>query len=243
MNQNALQKLHDFSKSYYNPENQSSYKFTINDQITSFYKEYARFPIVSLPPADAETNLATLIVNRASERTYSDLGLTLQELSNLLQYSCGEFTRSDGFVHRAQPSGGILYPIEVYPIVRFSASPELVPGVYHYNVKSHTLEYMWQNDNAGVVSDHLVQHDWAVTASVMLVMTSVFWRSQYKYKDRSYRYICMEAGAIMQNAYLYASDSDLKVVGYGGINDDVVEHLLRLDTKIESVLSAILVGK
>jgi hypothetical protein len=53
----------------------------------------------------------------------------------------------------------------------------------------------------------------------------------------------MEAGAIMQNAYLYASDSDLKVVGYGGINDDVVEHLLRLDTKIESVLSAILVGK
>jgi SagB-type dehydrogenase family enzyme len=164
-------------------------------------------------------------------------------MSSLLKSSCGVFNHSDGTVHRAQASAGARYPIEIYPIVRFSSSSDLSPGVYHYNVKDHALEYLWPDNHAGVDPKTLVQDPWALGASVMFVVTAVFWRSQKKYSARSYRYICMEAGAILQNANLYASDTDLKVVGYGGIHEDKVEQLLRLDTKVESVLCAFLVGK
>jgi len=239
MENDALQSLHNASKKVYKPVTQLPPAYWPEDWKVTHYKEYTRFPSVTLPVSDTKAMIAQLTATRSSGRSFSRRGLTLEEIGNLLKYSCGEFTHSDGSVHRAHASAGARYPVEIYAIVRFSSSSDLLPGVYHYNVKEHTLEYLWSDTRTGVDPNTLVADQWALEASVMFVATAVFWRSQNKYADRSYRYICMEAGAIIQNAYLYASDSDLQVVGYGGVNDDMVEQLLRLDDSLTATPSGV----
>lgn len=243
MENGVIQALHNASKSTYRKVSQLPSSYWPKEWKTTFYKEYKRFSSVTLPPPEKKSALASLVTSRVSDRNFSQQGLTLAEISNVLQYSCGEIIHPDGSVHRAQPSGGARYAIEVYPIVRHSDSPELMLGVHHYNVKKHALEYLWPVERVVPDATTLVRDAWALEASVIFVITAVFWRSQNKYRARSYRYINMEAGAIMQNAYLLASDTNLKAVGYGGIYDDMVEKLLRLDTRDESVLGAFLVGK
>jgi SagB-type dehydrogenase family enzyme len=241
--ENLLKQLHENSQSYYKNADPLDRDKWPKEWLTTYYKEYPRFSSVVLPESKSKAGLAELTKNRSSHRDFSGEGITLTELADMLQNICGEFTHADGKIHRAQGSAGARHPIEVYPIVRFSASSDLQPGVYHYNVKEHTLEYLWPEDESLTKQGSIVENEWANQAAVVFIMTSVFWRSQNKYSLRSYRFMCMEAGAIMQNAYLYCSDTGLKMVGYGGVYDDRAKSLLQLNTEIESTICSFLVGK
>jgi SagB-type dehydrogenase family enzyme len=242
MQKPSLLEFHTTTKNKYAQLTPLSHNFWPIEWKTTYYKEYPRFDSLLLPKPEMHSKLADLTAKRKSERTFSTNGLTIEELSNLLQHMGGEFTHADGSIHRAQASGGARFSIEMYPIVNSSASPEMQPGVYHYNVKAHTLEYLWPITANGTKPEQLVRGKWATEASVHIMFTAVFWRSSIKYGNRSYRHVCMEAGAMLQNAYLYAAATDLKLVGYAGTNDNVVENLLRLDVNQESLISSCLVG-
>lgn len=240
MNSVSLPDFHNSSKSTFTPTTQLPSKFWPEEWRTTYYKEYPRFEAIALPAARTDTPLSNIIQKRTSTRTFSSTGLSLQQIADLLQHIGGEFVHPDVSTHRAQASAGARFGVEIYVIVRFSASGELQSGVYHYNVKSHALEYLWPLDAHGTNPDHLVIDAWANQASVQLVFTAVFWRSTQKYGNRGYRYICMETGAMLQNAYLHAAANNLAIVGYGGTNDDVVEQLLQLNTEQESVIGSCL---
>jgi SagB-type dehydrogenase family enzyme len=242
MQQPSLQAFHAAGKNKYKPVTQLPYECWPEEWKITYYKEYARFDSIILPKPEIESKLANLTANRKSSRDFGPIGLTIRQLSNLLQHMGGEFTHADGSIHRAQASGGARFAIEMYPVVRSSADSEIQPGVYHYNVKSHALEYLWPITANNTKPEQLVQDSWAAEASVHIMFTAVFWRSANKYGARGYRYVCMEAGAMIQNAYLYAAGTDLKLVGYGGTNDDVVENLLRIDGEQEALISSCLIS-
>ena len=214
---------------------------------TTFYKEYSRFSSVPLPEIEEskKTPLIELIGNRKSKREFRGHGLSLSDLGLLLKYSCGEFKTINSSVeeiHRAQPSAGARWPIEMYVILRKSKDANLKPGVYHYNVKLNTLEFLWEEKDSKLNPGLLVRDDWAEKADAIFVMSSVFWRSQNKYGDRGYRYLCVEVGAIIQNLYLLTATLGMSVVAYGGTNDDEIEKLLALDTNTESLITTVLIG-
>lgn len=212
---------------------------------TTHYKEYLRFPSIALPDVEEDTELVKRIVARRSSRKFSNEGLTLHELTLLLRYTCGQFTytsKGNQKIHRAYPSAGARYPTEMYIILRTSKDKNILPGVYHYNVRKNTLEFMWEEKGSRANPSILVRDTWAERASALFVMTSVFSRSQNKYGDRGYRYACIEIGAIVQNFYLLADKLGLPCVAYGGTNDDEIEKLLALDVTTESVVTAVLVG-
>ena len=238
----SLQDIHAAGKTSYRSVTLLPKAYWPPEWNTIYYKEYSRFGSIALPEPESQSKMADLISNRKSTRNFESKGLTIEQLSNLLQHIGGEFTRDDGVAHRAQSSAGARFAIEMYPVVRFSSSSEMQPGVYHYNVKSHALEYLWPITSGNTKPEQIVQDSWANKASVHIFFTAVFERSSCKYGARSYRYICMEAGAMLQNAYLYAAATDLKLVGYGGTNDNVVENLLRLDGVQESLIVSCLVG-
>jgi len=242
MKEQSLHDFHDSSKNIFTPTTFLPDDCWPKEWKTTYYKEYPRFESLELPKPEVNSKLSELTSSRKSARTFGSRGLTLQEVSNLLQHIGGEFAHTDETVHRAQASGGGRYAIEMYPIIRFSQNSELQPGVHHYNVKSHSLEYLWPTTANNTKPEQLVRDQWAELASVHLLFTAVFWRSTNKYRNRAYRYICMEAGAMLQNAYLYAADTGLNIVGYGGTNDDMVEKLLRLDGKNEVLISSCLIG-
>lgn len=243
MSQFSLHSFHRSSKNVFTPTTFLPSDYWPEEWKTTHYKEYPRFNTVSLPVPETHSKLASITSSRKSSRSFASKGLTIEDLSNLLQHVGGEFVHADGGTHRSQASGGARFAIEMYPVVHFSDSSELSAGVYHYNVRSHVLEYLWPVTANNTKPEQLVRDQWAEQASVHLFFTAVLWRSTNKYGNRGYRYICMEAGAMLQNAYLYAADAGLRVVGYGGTNDDVVENLLRLDGEVEVLISSCLIGR
>lgn len=210
------------------------------------YKAYPRLPKIALPRYTGSADLFTLLRRRTSATHLdSSKNVTLGELAAVLEYSCG-VTRTDegGKQHRAQPSGGGFYPLEVYPVVLHSA-PDFVSGVYHYNVQEHRLDVLWekefpQEDVAGWLS---ASNKWMVSVSALLVITAVFSRTRSKYGERGYRLVLQEAGHIGQNAQLVASALGLTSCMLGGTLDERLERLLDVDGGTESVVYGMVFGK
>lgn len=207
-----------------------------------------------------------LIKKRQSRRDFTRAHISKRELSLLLKYSCGNLGSlgETGRYRRAQPSGGGRFPIEVYPIVfrspsshpersegssDSSASPqndstgELKSGLYHYNVKDHKLDVLWDREFSDGDIDGLFTYPWVKDAAIGLVMTAVFWRNQNKYGERGHRYIMQEAGHIGQNMYLVCEALGLKCCALGGTRDENLEKLIDIDGVTESVVYALAVGK
>ncbi len=79
-------------------------------------------------------------------------------------------------------------------------------------------------------------------AQVCFIWTAVVERSKWKYRQRAYRYIYMDAGHIAQNLYLAATALGLGVCSIGAFYDDRVNALLGLDGIRETTVYLASVG-
>jgi SagB-type dehydrogenase family enzyme len=73
-------------------------------------------------------------------------------------------------------------------------------------------------------------------------LSAVFQRTRWRYRERTYRYITLEAGHIGQNLYLAAASLGLGACAVGAFLDDDLNELLGLDGRKEAVLYVISVG-
>lgn len=213
---------------------------------TTYYKSYPRLPKIDLGDEPLEADFFRLVKKRQSRRDFKREPITKQELSLLLKYSCGNTSEmGEGRHRRAQPSGGGRFPIEIYPIVFRSGDPAdgLKAGLYHYNVKEHRLDVLWDKEFSDEDIGKIFTYPWVKNAAVGIVMTSVFLRNQQKYGERGYRYILLEAGHIGQNIYLVSEALGLKCCALGGTRDENLEQLIDIDGVTESVVYGLAIGK
>lgn len=205
------------------------------------YKTYPRLPKIELPKKSDIAGVLSTIQKRRSCRDFERRLLSRSHISDLLRFSCG-ITSPDGTVEsRAQPSGGHLYPIEVYPLV-FTGDAAVPPGVYHYNVPEHSLDCLWQKEFDAETIKRMFLYPWAQKASVAFVLTGVFRRNQQKYGERGYRQILVEAGAILQNIYLVATELGLRCTAIDAVDEVAIEREIDVDGISESVIVSIVVG-
>lgn len=208
---------------------------------TTYFKSYPRLKRIPLTNTKPLGTLGDAFFNRETRRDFDKTPIDIATLSGILRYSCGIVSNTGGSNHRAQASGGARYPIEMYAFV-FVGTPDIPAGIYHYNVKEHTLESLWEREFDDAAIANLFVYPWTQQASCVLVMTSVFGRSQAKYGERGYRYILLEAGHIGQNVYLNAAAFGLKCCALGGTFDEQVEKILDIDGVTESVVYAVALG-
>lgn len=212
------------------------------DWKTIFYKEYPRLKQIALEREQQQSELFEIISSRASRRDFSGRSIPKTLISSLLKYSCGVVdTGSGGGYHRAQPSGGGRYPIEVYVVV-FSGSEDVPAGVYHYNVKKHALDVLWQRTFSEEDIGQMFTYPWAKKASFAIILSAVFERNQMKYGERGYRHVLIEAGAILQNIYLVSEALELKCCAIDGVNEPNIEKNLDIDGYAESVICSLVCG-
>ena len=205
------------------------------------YKDYPRFEKIRLSKRHPKADLFEAIKKRASRRDFSRGPTEKIKLSTLLKYSCGITQEGSERQHRAQPSGGGRYPIEVYPIV-FAGSEEIRSGLYHYNVKAHALDVLWERAFLEEDIGEFFTYPWARKASLAVILTGVFKRNQMKYGERGYRQILIEAGSIVQNLYLTSTALGIKCCAIDGVQEPVLEKLLDVDGITESVLVSLVLG-
>lgn len=199
-------------------------------------------PFLPLPaPTRLPAGLSEAIAARASCRAFTDLPLTLAELSALLAagYGVGGRSAADGYTmdDRPVPSGGGLYPLEVSLLVR--RVDGLTPGIHHYVPAVHGLELLREVALPEPFVTYLFmgQH-WVARAAVVFVVSFVPGRSLVKYGDRGYRYALLEAGHLVQNLNLAAAALGMGAVNLGGFYDDELAGLLRIDPETEICLYA-----
>jgi SagB-type dehydrogenase family enzyme len=77
---------------------------------------------------------------------------------------------------------------------------------------------------------------------MVVVITAVPGRSLWKYGDRGYRYLLLEAGHAAQNLNLAAVEAGLGCCNLGGFFDEELAGLLLVDTEEEMPLYAVAVG-
>jgi SagB-type dehydrogenase family enzyme len=207
------------------------------------YKWYPEARGVGLPrPAERfGPSLPEVVARRRSVREYARRPMGLDALSSLLAYSAGiTDVRDPTLAFRAVPSSGALYPIELYLVV-FDVDG-LAPGVYHYGVERHELELLSVGDFRREVFRAALSQEMIWDASLVMVMTALFARVQWKYLDRSYRYALLEAGHLGQNVYLAATALGLGPCGIGAFFDDDLNRLLGVDGYDEAAVYVMAVG-
>lgn len=214
-----------------------------NEWKTAYYKAYPRLPKIGLEGTPPSVDFFKLLKRRRTRRNFTRSDLTLRELSLLLKYSGGTMhPTSDGRYHRAHPSAGTRFPIEIYPIV-FRSDSDVAAGIYHYNVKDNALDVLWEHEFSDEELDRLFGYPFVKDASLAIILTAVFWRTQHKYGERGYRYILAEAGHIGQNVYLVSEALGLKCCALASSNDIEIERMLDIDGVTESLVYALAVGK
>jgi SagB-type dehydrogenase family enzyme len=207
------------------------------------YKRYPSAPRVRLsaPQHAGGAPIWEALQQRRSVRQYQDAPLTNAELSQLLWAAQGvtRFNRDVGF--RTAPSAGALYPVETY--LALHAVEGIEPGLYHYAVEEHELEQLWAGDLREAVAQAALDQPIASRAGVVFIWTAIFGRSQWKYKQRAYRYVYLDAGHIAQNVALGAVALGLGSCQIAAFYDEETNALLDVDGQGESAIYMTAVGK
>jgi SagB-type dehydrogenase family enzyme len=160
------------------------------------------------------------------------------DLAALLAAAYGTRQRDDG-LRRAVPSGGALYPLELYPVAL--AVERVPPALYHFDPYDLRLarldEAVPERLAATLVDPTLLDR-----ASAFVAIAAVFWRTRFKYGQRGYRFALLEAGHVAQNLVLAAAALGIPALPLGGFYDRRLDDLLGLDGVDEATLYAILIG-
>lgn len=139
------------------------------------------------------------------------------------------------FYLRAAPSAGGLYPTEIYLVSRGN---HLLPaGLYNYQVRTHSLWRFWDDHVWQALQEACFWHPALETTQIAVIVTSVFYRSAWRYQDRAYRRICLDAGHVLSNLELAGSLVDYRPHLIGGYRDEAVNQLLYLDAETESAIA------
>ncbi len=207
----------------------------------SLYKKYPKAKKIKLPkPAYEGLSLEEALRTRRSIRDYTDKYLSLNAFSKLLFAAQGVTGQDGNLMLRTAPSAGALYPIEIYVVVNNIAGLE--KGIYHYTVPDHGLELMQKGNFRRKIIRCALDQEMAGESDVTFVLTAIFQRVTWKYEERGYRYVYIEAGHIGQNIALQAASLGLGAVGIGAFYDDDVNKLIGIDGKSEAALYLYAVG-
>ncbi len=214
------------------------------DHMPEPYKNYpgatATVPLPS-PGHSQPTNIWEVFANRRSVRDYSsNRVLPLRLLSSLLVATQGITRREGNYGFRSAPSAGGLYPIETYMLAR--AVEGLEEGFYHFRPHLFDVEFIRPGNFSRALAQAALGQMWIVDAQVTFVWSAVVGRSTWKYRERAYRYIYIDAGHIAQNLYLAGTALGLGVCAIGAFFDDQVNGLVGLDGIEETVLYLATVG-
>ncbi|MFE7796318.1 SagB family peptide dehydrogenase [Nocardia sp. NPDC057440] len=210
---------------------------------------------VALPVPDLAANrvedptLTAVLEDRVSTRTFDDaLPITIAQLAELLYRTAR--TRSTGpadggeeLLSRPYPSGGSVYELELYPVVRNVAG--LAPGMYHYDSFEHVLRPVATADSPAVAqllkstSATLPQ---GAEPQVLVVMAARCGRVMWTYEQVAYATILKDVGVLMQTIYLTVTAMGLGACAQGFCDTAAFAAAAGVDELEECSVGSMIIG-
>jgi SagB-type dehydrogenase family enzyme len=162
-------------------------------------------------------------------------GLTQVCQSALLLDSMEQVSLMNSY-RRFVPSGGALYPNELYVYLKIEDLPS---GVYHYDVVHHRLVVLREGNFDSYLARALGNRcDMSACFGTVFVST-MFWKNFYKYSNFAYRLQGLDAGVLIGQMLEVAKRFGFESGVYFQFLDRAMNHLLGLSEQEESVYAVI----
>ncbi|UNK18746.1 SagB family peptide dehydrogenase [Paenibacillus sp. N3/727] len=205
------------------------------------YKLYRGLPVVPLSPEvpltlEGGETLVKPDLRRMGHFLWYVFGLTQLSQSVLASNSMVQTMGLLQLYRRFAPSGGALYPNELYVYLKIE---DLPAGVYHYDVTHHRLVLLREGDFDSYLARALGNRYDASACFGAVFVSTMFWKNFFKYNNFSYRLQGLDAGALIGQLLEVA-----KRFGFAsGVNfqflDRAVNDLLGVSEQEESVYAVI----
>ncbi|MGC1341534.1 MAG: SagB/ThcOx family dehydrogenase [Candidatus Binataceae bacterium] len=237
----AARDYHEITKHSYTSVRSSAYRLDWDNRPAP-YKIYPTAGALALPRELELSAIPALAAIAASSRDNAALGL--EALTRVL-FCTGGLTRSkqvggEDYHFRAAASAGALYPVEMY--VAAGDVPGLEPALYHFSPADLKLRGLRRGDFRAMLSRAAASRRSIAQARAVIILTSIFWRSAWKYHARAYRYCFWDAGTMIANLLAAAGAEQFGAEIVTAFEDPQVESLLGLDLDREGAVALIALG-
>ncbi|MCF8084582.1 MAG: SagB/ThcOx family dehydrogenase [Deltaproteobacteria bacterium] len=204
----------------------------------ALYKAYPGRDPVLLPQDTAfpQKGLWTVLAESGVPPKRTSWGLEL--LSGILGLTYGLTARAPhpgGDIYlRSVASAGALYPCEIY--VAAPGMPGLESGLYHFSIARHGLTPLRTGDLSFAVAEALPGSG-REAPGLTFFISAIYFRSAWKYRERSYRYHLLDTGHLLENLLLALKAQGLDASVFWDFDDATVNGLLGLDPQKEVCLT------
>lgn len=186
------------------------------------------------PSLDGKISVEKAIQQRRTIRSFREDRLSLSQLSQLLWAAQGITDPREA--KKAAPSGGALYPLDIYLVAGKGGVEGVEEGVYHSVPENHSISLMTQGDRRKETALASLWQTWMSRAPVLFIITAEYRRITGKYGDRGIRYALIEAGHAGQNLFLQTEAPGLGAGIVGAFQDAEVSRIAGLPPHHEPLL-------
>jgi SagB-type dehydrogenase family enzyme len=137
---------------------------------------------------------------------------------------------------RFAPSGGALYPNELYLYLKIEDSPV---GVYHYDVAHHRLVLLREGNFDSYIARAIGNRCDVSACFGTVFVSTMFWKNFFKYNNFSYRLQGLDAGVVIGQLLEVAKRFGFSSGVYFQFLDRAINHLVGLSEQEESVYAVI----
>jgi SagB-type dehydrogenase family enzyme len=137
---------------------------------------------------------------------------------------------------RFAPSGGALYPNELYLYLKIEDSPV---GVYHYDVAHHRLVLLREGNFDSYIARAIGNRCDVSACFGTVFVSTMFWKNFFKYNNFSYRLQGLDAGVVIGQLLEVAKRFGFSSGVYFQFLDRAINHLVGLSEHEESVYAVI----
>ena len=204
-------------------------------------------PMTDLPDPGSlgpyASTVQTAINSRQSLRQYSKTPITLEELAFLLWSTQGVKQVIPKYATlRTVPSAGARHALETYLLINRVDTLQI--GLYHFQAIDFKLQALeTSGELAGAVTAACFGQKYVGESAVTFIWVADQYRMTWRYGERGYRYMFLDAGHVCQNLYLAAEAIGCGVCAIAAFSDDQMNEVLGLDGEDRFVIYLATLGK
>ena len=100
-----------------------------------------------------------------------------------------------------------------------------------------------RGDWRGYIADAAAKRPSIRNARAVIALSAIYWRSEWKYRARAYRYCYWDAGTILANLLAAAAAEEISAEVITAFEDPALETLLGIDGEREGMIALIALGR
>ena len=176
--------------------------------------------------------LLPVILRRRSTRAYTGESITIEELASIFEFTY----RPDLMIEKNIDSKPVYFDSSlIQTFIAVNGVDGLEEGCYYFSENEFHLRQVRFKNFRDEVYYLCLGQELGHKASVVVFHTANLSKAVFKYGERAYRYLHLDAGHLGQRMNLAAINLGLGVSGIGGFFDDQVNEVLGIPENVAVV--------